>query len=824
MNLFGLAEKNPSQITYASQIEKHPNFRNVNRHTENQAFEENSRLPYLVRRSSKGPNFFTVTINPAKQAIKQDSWVIKKNNHEFEFCSTGLKKANLEQLLFNFHELRLIKVIQKMESYIEALREHHFYFSRYFEKNKIRWVNLNELIEKNIDEARPGKFEHKHALIIDYLVTFGSNQEVVFQYISKCGQLKVDHCKQRQTLLNAYIQKYEEIIIHKMHKINLILNKCLLDDRNLDSILGKIKRQTLNLIESTHNIQNKWPKKINYTLNFALFEKAQACIAACQTAIQQLQQVFDPICYHGLCSNQRATRLLKNKPDGSFLIRTSQVGQFRLSYMRGKKIYHAKIRIYLNGTLSEHNKQTQLAIQDQVYSLTQTRFRPLENAPLEHTIAQFEWNLANSSLSRMLGKARPGSCFLTKVCTGSYELYVVEDELFTVHAIKVKNKRIYCQAGNSQLVASSLYQLITEQLGLKYNLAYGNSQIKIMEELYYRELLPKLQKQGLPWGKASRQQYPFLSRSIWYDQAGNIYEQSHGRPFNTNQGLFVPAENKLLLGKGGYKSVWQLKPFYPLQSCMPMVRAKFFKEPPGSFNSHRLHIAKLKKEFPDKAFLFPEFLFYRNFGNQEVYAQIMPHMLGGNLEEAIQKNQLSLLGKLRAMHDISAKLAKMHANGWVHRDIKPGNIILASNDTDEPQARLSDFDFAIPLSCQIKLQYENFSPLFADPVVFKDDLLKMFEARLHDQFSFGATLYFVLTGQLLRGSATSLSDLFGWVTENDFCSPNFPQLDPMLKNIIRGCCLGAPAERPYRLQEFSIMLWELALENELMQDKLLGFA
>lgn len=67
---------------------------------------------------------------------------------------------------------------------------------------------------------------------------------------------------------------------------------------------------------------------------------------------------------------------------------------------------------------------------------------------------------------------------------------------------------------------------------------------------------------------------------------------------------------------------------------------------------------------------------------------VMAWMPGGDLRAAVLDGRLDRAAGRRVLLDVASGLAAAHARGLIHRDVKPGNILL---DADG-RARLSDFD------------------------------------------------------------------------------------------------------------------------------------
>ena len=73
---------------------------------------------------------------------------------------------------------------------------------------------------------------------------------------------------------------------------------------------------------------------------------------------------------------------------------------------------------------------------------------------------------------------------------------------------------------------------------------------------------------------------------------------------------------------------------------------------------------------------------------------VMPHVPSGSLRTRLnQESQLPLEEALRITNEVAEALSHAHAHGIVHRDVKPGNILL-----DENHALLADFGIARAVS------------------------------------------------------------------------------------------------------------------------------
>ena len=110
---------------------------------------------------------------------------------------------------------------------------------------------------------------------------------------------------------------------------------------------------------------------------------------------------------------------------------------------------------------------------------------------------------------------------------------------------------------------------------------------------------------------------------------------------------------------------------------------------------------------------------------------------------------------LRIARETLAGLARMHAAGWIHRDIKPFNLLL----TDERTVKIADFGLSAARGEKTAHHPENLkigSPYYAAPEQENNPAGVQFSA---DLYSVGVTLYRMLTGQLPRFPLPSIETL-----------------------------------------------------------------
>ncbi len=121
---------------------------------------------------------------------------------------------------------------------------------------------------------------------------------------------------------------------------------------------------------------------------------------------------------------------------------------------------------------------------------------------------------------------------------------------------------------------------------------------------------------------------------------------------------------------------------------------------------------------------------------------LMEYVSGTPLTNYIKKNELTLEEKFLIIAQLASALHEVHQKGVLHRDLKPGNIII--NQDKEP--KLLDFGIARIEDSSLTMEYEVLgSPAYMSPESFdvKSDQL----TAASDIFSFGILSYELITGE-----------------------------------------------------------------------------
>jgi serine/threonine protein kinase len=142
---------------------------------------------------------------------------------------------------------------------------------------------------------------------------------------------------------------------------------------------------------------------------------------------------------------------------------------------------------------------------------------------------------------------------------------------------------------------------------------------------------------------------------------------------------------------------------------------------------------------------------------------------------------------------VGAVLALAHKENIVHRDVKPGNILIADNN--EPM--LSDFGLSLQPNQDQSIGIDAFAPPYAAPEVLEASDV---ESRAADVYSLGATLFALLTGgpPFPRRAGESV---LAWISRVKATPmPALPEGTPrQVEELLRQMLAKQPGERPSAL-------------------------
>ena len=184
---------------------------------------------------------------------------------------------------------------------------------------------------------------------------------------------------------------------------------------------------------------------------------------------------------------------------------------------------------------------------------------------------------------------------------------------------------------------------------------------------------------------------------------------------------------------------------------------------------------------------------------------VMEYLEGETLADRLRKGPLPLVQTLRYGRDICDGLETAHRSGVLHRDLKPGNIMLTKTG-----AKLMDFGLAkslTPLHPPSSHLTQTLSTLDR-PLTAEGTILGTFQYMSPEQvegkeadarsdiFSLGTVLYEMVTGKRAFGGKTTASTVAAILaSEPQPISSLQPASPPALDQVVRTCLAKEPDER-----------------------------
>src|SRR5215468_281750 len=180
---------------------------------------------------------------------------------------------------------------------------------------------------------------------------------------------------------------------------------------------------------------------------------------------------------------------------------------------------------------------------------------------------------------------------------------------------------------------------------------------------------------------------------------------------------------------------------------------------------------------------------------------VMECVEGETLEKRLEKGPLPLEQVVKIGAEVADALDKAHRSGVVHRDLKPGNIMLTSTG-----AKLLDFGLAKPVTLAVAATVTASAK--DSPVTEEGTIVGTFQYMSPEQvggrevdgrsdiFSLGAVLYEMVTGKKAFEGKSQLSVASAILEkEPEPISAIKPMTPAVLDHAVKKCLAKAPDER-----------------------------
>jgi len=272
---------------------------------------------------------------------------------------------------------------------------------------------------------------------------------------------------------------------------------------------------------------------------------------------------------------------------------------------------------------------------------------------------------------------------------------------------------------------------------------------------------------------------------------------------------FGPYEIVSPLGAGGMGEVYRARD-------TRLERAVAIKILPAHFSSDPARKLRFEREAKTVSALnHPNICSLFDVGSQDgTDFLVMECLEGETLAQRLEKGPPAIDQLLKIAAEIADALDKAHRCGVIHRDLKPGNIMLTKNG-----AKLLDFGLAKPTSPQSTLATLTAATPQQSPVTQQGAIVGTFQYMSPEQvegkevdgrsdiFSLGAVLYEMVTGKRAFEGKSQLS-VASAILEKE--PPSVSSLKPLapraLDYIVRRCLAKDPDDRWQSARDLALEL------------------
>ncbi len=270
-----------------------------------------------------------------------------------------------------------------------------------------------------------------------------------------------------------------------------------------------------------------------------------------------------------------------------------------------------------------------------------------------------------------------------------------------------------------------------------------------------------------------------------------------------------------LLGKGGMSSVYLAEHLLLRRRCaLKVLPAKRVDDSSYLERFHREAQAVAALDHPNIVRAYD--VDHQADGERQIHFLVMEHVDGQSLQELVaEKGVVSFLDAAEYTRQSAAGLQHAHELGMIHRDIKPGNLLVDQNGV------VKVLDLGLARFFMVDEGNEALTIRHDEKVLGTADYLAPEQALdshtvdvRADLYSLGCTLYFMLTGQPPFTEGTLAQRLMAHQVKTPPAVESLrPDIPPTLAAILRKMMQKKPSDRYATASETEKALFDWINEN-----------